>query len=194
MTPLPERISTQFGGVYRLLIANTTWMRSTIDFVVEPVKRGAAWLWAQVDVGIVDSTVNQAGEFVRQDSAWLSRVESGFVRNYALSIFLGAVVVIGISSSASALPPAPGVRGGGEWRYHGTPVSVLSTIIFLPSLGAMLAFLIASEELVKRMALITSALTFLISLIPFCMFDPSTAAMQFFERYDWIPALGSATK
>ena len=37
---------------------------------------------------------------------------------------------------------------------------VLSTIIFLPALGAMLAFLIASEELVKRMALITSALTF----------------------------------
>ena len=67
---------------------------------------------------------------------------------------------------------------------------VLSTIIFLPSLGAMLAFLIASEELVKRMALITSTLTFLISLIPFFMFDPSTAAMQFFERYDWIPALG----
>jgi NADH-quinone oxidoreductase subunit M len=67
---------------------------------------------------------------------------------------------------------------------------VLSAIIFLPSLGAMLAFLIASEDLVKRMALITSVLTFLISLIPFCMFDPSTAAMQFFERYDWIPALG----
>ena len=67
---------------------------------------------------------------------------------------------------------------------------VLSTIIFLPALGAMLAFLIASEELVKRMALITSTLTFLISLIPFFMFDSSTAAMQFFERYDWIPALG----
>jgi NADH-quinone oxidoreductase subunit M len=67
---------------------------------------------------------------------------------------------------------------------------LLSTIIFLPSLGAILAFLIASEELVKRMALMTSALTFLISLIPFFMFDPSIVAMQFFERYDWIPALG----
>jgi NADH-quinone oxidoreductase subunit M len=67
---------------------------------------------------------------------------------------------------------------------------LLSMIIFLPSLGAVLAFLIASEELVKRMALITSALTFLISLIAFFMFDPSTADMQFFERYDWIPALG----
>jgi NADH-quinone oxidoreductase subunit M len=67
---------------------------------------------------------------------------------------------------------------------------LLSTIIFLPSLGAILAFLITSEELVKRMALLTSTLTFLISLIPFFMFDPSSADMQFSERFDWIPALG----
>jgi NADH-quinone oxidoreductase subunit M len=67
---------------------------------------------------------------------------------------------------------------------------LLSTLIFLPSLGAVLAFLIASEELVKRMALVTSLLTFLASLILFFMFDTTTADMQFFERYDWIPALG----
>ncbi|HEX9869551.1 MAG TPA: NADH-quinone oxidoreductase subunit M [Candidatus Tectomicrobia bacterium] len=67
---------------------------------------------------------------------------------------------------------------------------LLSAIIFLPSLGAVLACLITSEELVKRMALLTSALTFLMSLIAFFMFDPSTAAMQFFEHSAWIPALG----
>jgi NADH-quinone oxidoreductase subunit M len=67
---------------------------------------------------------------------------------------------------------------------------LVSTIIFLPSLGAILAFLITSEELVKRMALLTSTLTFLISLIPFFMFDPSLADMQFFERFDWIPTFG----
>ena len=67
---------------------------------------------------------------------------------------------------------------------------LLSTIIFLPSLGAILGFLISSEELVKRMALVTSVLTFLLSLILFFAFDPSRAAMQFFERYAWIPALG----
>jgi NADH-quinone oxidoreductase subunit L len=92
---LPERISTQFRGVYHLLMAKYYVDEVYDRLVVEPVKRGAAWLWAQVDMGIVDSTVNQMGEFVRQDSAWLSRVQSGFVRNYALSIFLGAVVVIG---------------------------------------------------------------------------------------------------
>jgi NADH-quinone oxidoreductase subunit L len=94
-TTLPERLSTRLGGVYRLLIAKYYVDEIYDRLLVEPVKRGAAWLWARVDMGVVDSTVNLTGEFVRQDSAWLSRIQSGFVRNYALSIFLGAVVVIG---------------------------------------------------------------------------------------------------
>jgi NADH-quinone oxidoreductase subunit L len=94
-TTLPEHISTQFRGVYRLLVEKY-YVDALYDrLVVEPIKRAAAWLWAQVDMGVVDGTVNQAGAFVRQDGAWLSRVQSGFVRNYALSIFLGAVVVLG---------------------------------------------------------------------------------------------------
>jgi NADH-quinone oxidoreductase subunit L len=94
-TTLPEHISTQFRGVYRLLVEKY-YVDALYDrLVVEPTKRAAAWLWTQVDMGVVDGTVNQAGAFVRQDGAWLSRVQSGFVRNYALSIFLGAVVVLG---------------------------------------------------------------------------------------------------
>jgi NADH-quinone oxidoreductase subunit L len=92
---VPEHISAQFQRAYRVLM-HKYYVDELYDrLVVEPVKRASQWLWAQVDVGIVDGTVNQAGAFVRQDSAWLSRVQSGFVRNYALSIFLGAVVVIG---------------------------------------------------------------------------------------------------
>jgi NADH-quinone oxidoreductase subunit L len=94
-TALPERISAQFQGAYRLLLEKYYVDELYDRLVIEPVKRASGWLWAEVDVGILDGTVNQAGAFVRQDSAWLSRVQSGFVRNYALSIFLGAVVVIG---------------------------------------------------------------------------------------------------
>ena len=71
-----------------------------------------------------------------------------------------------------------------------TPVPLLSVIIFLPSLGAILGFLIASEELVKRMALVITTLTFLASLILFFAFDPGTDAVQFYERYAWVPTLG----
>jgi NADH-quinone oxidoreductase subunit L len=94
-TTLPDRLSTQFQWAYRVL-ANKYYVDELYDrLVVVPIKRASDWLWAEVDVGIVDGTVNQAGSLVRRDSAWLSRMQSGFVRNYALSIFLGAVIVIG---------------------------------------------------------------------------------------------------
>jgi NADH-quinone oxidoreductase subunit L len=94
-TTLPERLSARFHWAYGVL-TDKFYIDEIYDrLVVVPVTRVSAWLWAEVDVGIVDGTVNQAGAFVRQDSAWLSRMQSGFVRNYALSIFLGAVVVIG---------------------------------------------------------------------------------------------------
>jgi NADH-quinone oxidoreductase subunit L len=94
-TTLPERLAARFQRAYRVLIGKYYVDELYDRLVVEPIKRASDWLWVQVDVGIVDGTINQAGEFVRNDSAWLSRVQSGFVRNYALSIFLGAVVVIG---------------------------------------------------------------------------------------------------
>ena len=92
---LPARLSARFHGLYRVLFEKY-YVDELYDWLfVEPFRRAARWLWAQVDVGVVDETVNQAGAFVRQDSVWLSRIQSGFVRNYALSIFLGAVVVLG---------------------------------------------------------------------------------------------------
>ncbi len=94
-TTLPERLSAHYQRAYRLLM-DKYYIDELYDrLVVGPVKQASDWLWTQLDVGLVDGTVNQAGAFVRRDGAWLSRVQSGFVRNYALSIFLGAVVVIG---------------------------------------------------------------------------------------------------
>jgi NADH-quinone oxidoreductase subunit L len=94
-TTLPERLRMQFQRGYRIL-AEKYYVDELYDrLIVEPIKRASIWLWAEVEEGVVDGTVNRAGEFIRRDSVWLSRIESGFVRNYALSIFLGAVVVIG---------------------------------------------------------------------------------------------------
>jgi NADH-quinone oxidoreductase subunit M len=82
------------------------------------------------------------------------------------------------------------VPGGNYGEAMETTFPVLSAVIFLPSLGAVLGFLIASEELVKRMALVTTTLTFLVSLILFFGVDVTTDALQFFERYAWVPAVG----
>jgi NADH-quinone oxidoreductase subunit L len=94
-TRLPERLSTQFSRFYQVLLGKYYVDELYDRLIIGPIKRGAAWLWLRVDMGIVDGAVNRVGELLRQDSVWLSRVQSGFVRNYALSIFLGAVVVLG---------------------------------------------------------------------------------------------------
>ncbi|HEY8275475.1 MAG TPA: NADH-quinone oxidoreductase subunit M [Methyloceanibacter sp.] len=68
---------------------------------------------------------------------------------------------------------------------------ILSTITFLPLLGALLiAFLRGDDESVTRnaryIALWTTLLTFALSLLMWRAFDPTTAEFQFLEERAWL--------
>ena len=70
---------------------------------------------------------------------------------------------------------------------------ILSLCIFVPLIGAgFILFVRGDEEVVARnvrwVALWTSIVTFVLSLLLWIKFDPSTAAFQFEERREWIPA------
>src|SRR5215471_14244675 len=72
---------------------------------------------------------------------------------------------------------------------------ILSIVTFLPLVGALLIFLLRGEaEAVARnaryLALWTSLITFLLSLVLWFRFDRSSADFQFVETADWIPAFG----
>src|SRR5215470_12625368 len=76
----------------------------------------------------------------------------------------------------------------GEWP-------ILSLITFLPLVGAGLIFLLRGDaEAVARnaryLALWTSLITFLLSLVLWFRFDRSSPDFQFVEIADWIPAFG----
>jgi NADH-quinone oxidoreductase subunit M len=66
---------------------------------------------------------------------------------------------------------------------------ILSTVIFLPVLGALLILLSRRswESLARWIALGTSIATFFLSVPLFTMFDKSTHKMQFVEKFKWIP-------
>ncbi|HEY5774811.1 MAG TPA: NADH-quinone oxidoreductase subunit M [Xanthomonadales bacterium] len=67
---------------------------------------------------------------------------------------------------------------------------LLSILIWLPMLGAV-AVMVAGDQrpaMAKGLALLISALTFLMGLPLFFSFDTSTAAMQFVENRPWIEA------
>ncbi|MGO8865235.1 MAG: NADH-quinone oxidoreductase subunit M [Alphaproteobacteria bacterium] len=70
---------------------------------------------------------------------------------------------------------------------------ILSTVTFLPTLGAVLIFFVRGEpEAVARnarwTALWTSLITFVLSLYLWLEFDPTTHEFQFVEQAAWIPS------
>ena len=72
---------------------------------------------------------------------------------------------------------------------------ILSLITFLPLAGALFCLVVnGPKEAVDRncrsAALLTSLVTFLISLILWIRFDPTKAGFQFEEKVAWVPALG----
>ena len=72
---------------------------------------------------------------------------------------------------------------------------ILSLITFLPIVGTVLILLLRGEpEAVARnaryLALWTSLLTFVLSLVLWFAFDRNSSDFQFVEQADWIPAFG----
>jgi NADH-quinone oxidoreductase subunit M len=74
---------------------------------------------------------------------------------------------------------------------------MLSTIVFLPLVGAILVLLAGGrgdrpdrEPLVRNLALLASLVTFAATLLLWARFDPASAEFQFQERYAWIPRFG----
>ncbi|MDD5466968.1 MAG: NADH-quinone oxidoreductase subunit L [Anaerolineales bacterium] len=60
---------------------------------------GYRWLTrllaVRIDLGIIDAIANGLGEATRWASQLLRRVQTGYVRNYALSVFFGVVLILG---------------------------------------------------------------------------------------------------
>jgi NADH-quinone oxidoreductase subunit M len=69
---------------------------------------------------------------------------------------------------------------------------VLSLVTFVPTLGAAVIFLLPrrSDTLVKVTTLVTSVVTFALSLPLYTRFDPGAADYQFVEQAPWMPTLG----
>jgi len=55
----------------------------------------STWSAYVIDLKVVDGAVNGVGTLVRATGDRLRRVQTGYVRNYALGVVIGAVLVLG---------------------------------------------------------------------------------------------------
>jgi NADH-quinone oxidoreductase subunit L len=91
-----DRVAAGFAGVHRLLL-NKYYVDELYDAaIVQPIKRTSERaLWQVFDAGVIDGAVNGAGSFVNGASAILRRLQTGSMRAYALSVFVGVVLILG---------------------------------------------------------------------------------------------------
>lgn len=64
------------------------------NVLVEPFKATAAFLAGPIDRGLIDGIANELVRLVRGSSDELRKVQTGYVRDYALLIVLGVVAVV----------------------------------------------------------------------------------------------------
>jgi len=60
----------------------------------DPFNRATEFLTQPVDKGIIDRAFNRVGELTRDLSARVRTIQTGYVRTYALSVLLGALLVM----------------------------------------------------------------------------------------------------
>jgi len=93
---LADTMAGRFSGIHRLLFHKYYVDEMYDATLVQPIKRtSTGLLWRGMDAGFIDGTVNAVGLVVRGWSAVLRRLQTGSVRAYAMSLFLGVVVVVG---------------------------------------------------------------------------------------------------
>ena len=85
-----------FAPLHTLLL-NKYYVDELYDAtIVQPIKVvSQQGLWRGFDVGIIDGAVNGTGALVSGGSAVLRRLQTGSVRTYAGSLFVGVVLVLG---------------------------------------------------------------------------------------------------
>lgn len=89
-----EKIKTKFATTYQLLL-NKYYVDELYDrIIVKPFINLALYFWQFIDVQIVDGLANGSADFVAWCSKVFRKVQTGYIRNYALSLALGVVIIL----------------------------------------------------------------------------------------------------
>jgi len=95
---LADRCAARLPRLHRLLRNKYYVDEIYAALVVEPIRRGALFLWRGIDEPVIDGSVNGVGELVRLSGLLLRRLQSGYVMGYVVTFLAGVVVILGVLS------------------------------------------------------------------------------------------------
>jgi len=94
-TEAPGEIADRVPGLYDLVL-NKYYVDEIYDVaVVRKIVNGSIWLWEAFDAAFIDGIVNGIAALVKGAGKGTRRLQTGVVGNYAFSLLLGAVILVG---------------------------------------------------------------------------------------------------
>ena len=94
-SPAPERAGALAPALYRFM-ANRYYVDELYDVTfVRPTKAALRLIDRWFEIVALDGLIDASARFTRYGALRLRRIQTGYVRNYALGILFGAVLVVG---------------------------------------------------------------------------------------------------
>ena len=92
---VPDKVIEEYKGLHTL-VYNKYWMDEIYDVLfVNSIVRFSRFLWRAFDDAVIDGIVNGVGDVVRSWAAGLRRLQTGLIKDYALSILCGILLILG---------------------------------------------------------------------------------------------------
>jgi NADH-quinone oxidoreductase subunit L len=92
-TDLPEKLANAAKPFYQLSL-NKWYFDEIYEFIlVKPTKKIGDFLWRIIDIKFVDGVPNGAAIFCKFMSGKISKLQSGYIFNYALWMILGVIAI-----------------------------------------------------------------------------------------------------
>jgi len=90
----PKKLTERFKIPYRIIF-NKYYVDEFYSMViVKPVINFALFLWKIIDIKIIDGTANGIASLTKGIGELFRRTQTGYLRNYALSLIFGAILIL----------------------------------------------------------------------------------------------------
>jgi NADH-quinone oxidoreductase subunit L len=93
---IPHAIVAKIPWLYRILY-NKYYVDEMVGAViVNPLIQGSEWIYGRFDIKVIDGAINGSASAAGFFGRALSRLQTGFLKDYALVFLLGVAIILGV--------------------------------------------------------------------------------------------------
>jgi len=91
---LPKSLAQRYSFPYKILLNKYYVDELYVKIIVNPLLKFATFLWQFLDIKVIDGIANGLADIVYWFGGMSRKIQTGYVRNYALGMVLGALLVL----------------------------------------------------------------------------------------------------